>query len=137
MASDCQECGAKCCRGIGIPSIYVPTAHHNGVPIGAFGDTPDMRKYLSWHDGIDVVDGVVTISPRIRVSTVVSRRFGGRIGIIHSQCLMLDDETAECNVYENRPDVCRSYGTDGLDGYLVFLGCKYDVDGELGEDYGL
>lgn len=57
----------------------------------------------------------------------------GRIFVINIPCKNLKD--GRCVDYENRPKLCRDMNDFTLYRFCVPRGCKYDKNGEFGEDF--
>lgn len=86
-------------------------------PLNAKNDS-DVQKYYA-----------------LRGHVMRSKRLG-KILVLHVPCENLS-ETGKCMNYDNRPDVCRNMNEKTLVKYNVPKGCKYDVTGLLGEDFGV
>ena len=53
--------------------------------------------------------------------------------IFDSACMMLDQETRRCTVYEARPGVCRKYPDSSRCGYYDFL--KFEREHQADDDF--
>lgn len=99
-------CGAKCCRDNG--GIRVRPAEVSRVKQAAKRVGVKIRFIQSGM--VSLVDGRKP-TPLFLLETAPDR-----------VCLLLDRETNECRIYEDRPDACRRFPSGPVRGCLVWPG---------------
>lgn len=67
---------------------------------------------------------------------IISSERDGQLLIIYSPCKNLSVD-GKCMDYDNRPEICKGMNENNLNRYCTPIGCKYDIGGIFGEDYGL
>jgi len=72
---------------------------------------------------------------RLRGTVMDSKRLG-KLFVLPVPCANLTED-GKCKDYENRPNICKEMDEKTLFRYCVPSGCKYDITGEFGEDFGV
>jgi len=93
---------------------------------------PSPKRYFELHEDVHVSNGCFTVEER--VPTTVQDTPLGEYVIVQSKCRELGKD-GRCQIYAERPGMCRNFVARTADKYLVPKGCIFDP-GCLGKDYG-
>jgi Fe-S-cluster containining protein len=124
---NCDSCGGRCCGFLPLPPDTTPAAMRTmGVPVNV-----EAMPYLALHQGVRIERGRLFLEQDTPLVAYDGRL--GRVWLAAAPCRWL--EHGRCAHYEQRPQECRAYDSRTAPAYFVPIGCKFDDERHMGEDF--